>query len=106
MTVTVAGQSFPCTRAVKDGDGNAATLYLSDGGMAEFRGIHDWDAITIEDGDWRLFGHHDGGDAVMDVFELAKQYYPRLWIRERLEALVAAGKLTEAQYEELINHAR
>lgn len=54
MTVTVAGQSFPCTRAVKDGDGNAATLYLSDGGMAEFRGIHDWDAITIEDGDWSL----------------------------------------------------
>ena len=41
----------------------------------------------------------------MDVFELAKQYYPRLWSRERLEALVAAGKLTEAQYEELINHA-
>ena len=42
----------------------------------------------------------------MDVFELAKQYYPRLWSRERLETLVAAGKLTEAQYEELINHAR
>lgn len=42
----------------------------------------------------------------MDVFELAKQYYPRLWSREQLEALVAAEKLTEAQYEELIDHAR
>lgn len=50
MTVTVAGQSFPCTRAVKDG--NAATLYLSDGGMAEFRGIHDWDAFALEGGEW------------------------------------------------------
>ncbi|MCI5927668.1 MAG: XkdX family protein [Pseudoflavonifractor capillosus] len=37
----------------------------------------------------------------MDVFELAKQYYPRLWNRARLEALAAAGKLTEEQLQAL-----
>lgn len=37
----------------------------------------------------------------MDVFELAKQYYPRLWNRARLEALAAAGKLTEEQLQTL-----
>lgn len=31
----------------------------------------------------------------MTVFELAKQYYPRLWNRQRIEALVEAGRLTE-----------
>lgn len=28
------------------------------------------------------------------VFELAKQYYPRLWDDKRIDALVNAGKLT------------
>ena len=37
----------------------------------------------------------------MDVFELAKQYYPRLWNRARLEALATAGKLTEEQLQAL-----
>ena len=37
----------------------------------------------------------------MDVFELAKQYYPRLWNRARLEALAAAGKLTAVSYTHL-----
>lgn len=27
----------------------------------------------------------------MSVYELAQKYYPRLWDRERLEALLAAG---------------
>ena len=40
----------------------------------------------------------------MSVFELAKQYYPRLWDKARLEALVAAGRLTEAELEEIINN--
>lgn len=34
--------------------------------------------------------------------ELAKKYYPRLWSRERIEALVAAGRLTPAQAEEIM----
>ena len=38
----------------------------------------------------------------MDVFELAKQYYPRLWDRERLETLLAAGKLTSEQMEQIL----
>ena len=37
----------------------------------------------------------------MSVYELAKKYYPRLWDEKRLAALVAAGKLTEEEYEEL-----
>lgn len=37
----------------------------------------------------------------MSVFDLAKKYYPRLWSRERLEALVRAGKLTGEQIREI-----
>lgn len=37
----------------------------------------------------------------MSVFDLAKQYYPRLWDKSRLEALVAAGRLTPAEYREI-----
>lgn len=37
----------------------------------------------------------------MTVFELAQRYYPRLWPIERLDALLAAGKLTEEEYREL-----
>ena len=37
----------------------------------------------------------------MSVYELAQKYYPRLWPLERLDALLAADKLTEAEYTEL-----
>ncbi len=37
----------------------------------------------------------------MAVFEMAKKYYPRLWGKDRLAALVAAGKLTAEQYKEI-----
>ena len=37
----------------------------------------------------------------MNVNALAQKYYPRLWDIERLKALVAAGKLTEADYKEI-----
>ena len=33
----------------------------------------------------------------MTVFELAKQYYPRLWDDSRIDALVEAGRLTEEE---------
>lgn len=39
----------------------------------------------------------------MGVVEMAKKYYPRLWDKSRLEALVAAGRLTEKEAEEIIN---
>ena len=32
------------------------------------------------------------------VFEMAKQYYPRLWDKSRLEALVESGRLTEREF--------
>jgi len=38
----------------------------------------------------------------MSVFELAKTYYPRLWDRSRLEALVQAGRLTEEKFREIV----
>lgn len=38
----------------------------------------------------------------MNAYELAKKYYPELWDKERIQALVSAGKLTEDQAKEII----
>ena len=38
----------------------------------------------------------------MSVAELALKYYPRLWDKSRLEALAAAGRLTEAEVREIV----
>ena len=40
----------------------------------------------------------------MTVYEMAKKYYPRLWSIERLNALLEAGKLTEEEYNSIINN--
>lgn len=37
----------------------------------------------------------------MSVYDLAKKYYPRLWDKSRLEALVQAGRLTLQELAEL-----
>lgn len=37
----------------------------------------------------------------MTVYELAQKYYPRLWGRERLRALVEAKRLTAKEYKTL-----
>ncbi len=37
----------------------------------------------------------------MSVFEMAKKYYPKLWDKKRLTALVNAGKLTAEEYKEI-----
>ncbi len=37
----------------------------------------------------------------MTVKDMAIKYYPRLWSRERIEALVEAGKLTREEAEEV-----
>jgi len=34
--------------------------------------------------------------------ELAKKYYPVLWPKARLDALLAAGKLTQSEYTEVV----
>jgi len=39
----------------------------------------------------------------MTVYEMAQKYYPRLWPAERIEALYKAGKLTEEEYNKIIN---
>ena len=38
----------------------------------------------------------------MSVYELAKKYYPRMWDRERLEALLAAGRLSQEEFDQLV----
>ena len=38
----------------------------------------------------------------MTVYELARKYYPRLWDRERLEALLAAWRLTQEEFDRLV----
>jgi len=41
----------------------------------------------------------------VSVLELAKRYYPRLWDKSRLDALVQAGRLTEDEAAEILNEA-
>lgn len=36
------------------------------------------------------------------VFEMAQEYYPRLWSAKRIEALYKAGKLTKEEYDSII----
>lgn len=38
----------------------------------------------------------------MTVYELAQKYYPRLWDRERLEALLAAGRLSQEEFNSIV----
>lgn len=38
----------------------------------------------------------------MNIIELARKYYPRLWDRARLEALVAAGRLPVEEMEDIV----
>lgn len=42
----------------------------------------------------------------MTVYEMARQYYPRLWDASRLDALVEAGRLTSEEREEIIQGTR
>jgi len=36
------------------------------------------------------------------TYELARKYYPRLWDKSRIEALVKAGRLTEEEAAEIL----
>lgn len=38
----------------------------------------------------------------MTVLEMAKHYYPRLWSKERIQALVEAGRLSNEEAEEVL----
>lgn len=38
----------------------------------------------------------------MSVYELAQKYYPRLWDRARLEALLAAERLSQEEVDSLV----
>ena len=39
----------------------------------------------------------------MSAFELAQKYYPTLWSKERLKALVENDKLTLDEYRQITN---
>ena len=39
----------------------------------------------------------------MTVYEMAKKYFPRLWDIDRINALLKAGKITEAEYAKIIS---
>lgn len=38
----------------------------------------------------------------MTVLDMAQKYYPRLWSKERLEALLEAGKLTQENFDSIV----
>lgn len=38
----------------------------------------------------------------MSIYEMAKQYYPKLWDERRIRALFAAGKLTYEEMQEIL----
>ena len=40
----------------------------------------------------------------MNAFEMAQKYYPRLWNKERIDALYNEGKLTEEEYNLITNN--
>ena len=40
----------------------------------------------------------------MTIYEMAKKYYPRLWSKERIDALYKAKKLTEKEYKAIIDN--
>ena len=42
----------------------------------------------------------------MTVKQMAETYYPRLWDSARLEALVAAGRLSREDADNIINGAQ
>lgn len=42
----------------------------------------------------------------MNVYEKAKEYYPRLWNKERIKALVDAGHLTVKEYKEIVGEEK
>lgn len=39
----------------------------------------------------------------MNIFETAKKYYPRLWDKSRIEQLLKAGRLTQAEAAEIMD---
>lgn len=38
----------------------------------------------------------------MTIFEMAQKYYPKLWSKERINALHDAGKLTDEEYQQIV----
>lgn len=41
----------------------------------------------------------------MSILDMVKKYYPRLWSKERVLALVQAGRLTREEADEILKEA-
>lgn len=41
----------------------------------------------------------------MSILDMVKKYYPRLWSKERVLALVQAGRLTQEEADEILKEA-
>lgn len=39
----------------------------------------------------------------MTVLEMCKKYYPKYWDKSRLDKLLKAKKITQEEYDEIIN---
>lgn len=52
MKITFANQSLECIKAIRADDN--ATIYLADGGKAEFIGVSDFSQFVFEGGDWEI----------------------------------------------------
>lgn len=42
----------------------------------------------------------------MTVYQMAKLYYPRYWTLRMLQMLVKAGRLTQAEVDEIVSGAK
>lgn len=42
----------------------------------------------------------------VQIKQLAEKYYPNLWNKERLDALLKAGQLTQKEYDEIIDSVK
>jgi len=88
-------------------DGVPLDAYSRDGLRQRRPGIHPRavaNRARAAAGGCGLLGGPTGGDPV-SVFEMAKKYYPRLWGKDRLEALVKAGRLSEEEMERICNES-
>lgn len=71
MNVTFAGQTYHCTKAIREG--NKATLHLTDGGMVEFSSVTDaaWNKFAFEGGQWEVIKPVPSDTVRLDALEAA-----------------------------------
>lgn len=71
MKVTYAGQTYDCTKAIRQGDN--ATLHLTSGDSLEFIGVSEiaWSKFHLEDGEWETEKQSPSDSDRLDALEAA-----------------------------------